>query len=46
MTAVGATASWLMAVFFADNVVLHGFFFGVGKWEFDIVDVTAAMPVL
>ena len=30
MTAVGATASWLKAVFFADNVVLHGFFFFVG----------------
>ena len=41
MTAVGATASWLKAVFFADNVVLHGFFFYVGKWAFDIVYVTA-----
>ena len=41
MTAVGATASWLKAVFFADNVVLHGFFFFVGKWAFDIVYVSA-----
>jgi rod shape-determining protein MreD len=41
MTAVGATASWLKAVFFADNVVLHGFFFFVGKWAYDIVYVTA-----
>jgi rod shape-determining protein MreD len=41
MTAVGASASWLKAVFFADNVVLHGFFFFVGKWAFDIVYVTA-----
>lgn len=42
MTAIGATASWLKAVFFADNVVLHGFFFFVGKWAFDIVYLTAA----
>ena len=41
MTAVGATASWLKAVFFADNVVLHGFFFFVGKWAVDILLVTA-----
>ena len=38
---MAATASWLKAVFFADNVVLHGFFFFVGKWAFDIVLVTA-----
>ena len=37
MTVIGASASWLKAVFFADNVVLHGFFFFVGKWAFDIV---------
>jgi cell shape-determining protein MreD len=41
MTAVGASASWLKAVFFADNIVLHGFFFFVGKWAFDVVYVTA-----
>jgi rod shape-determining protein MreD len=37
MTAIAFTASWLKAVFFADNVILHGFFFFVGKWAFDIV---------
>ena len=37
MTAIAFTASWLKAVFFADNVVLHAFFFFVGKWAFDIV---------
>jgi rod shape-determining protein MreD len=42
MTAVAATASWLKAVFFADNIVLHGFFFFVGKWAFDIVAYSAA----
>ena len=41
MTVVGYGASWLKAVFFADNVVLHAFFFFVGKWAFDIVYVTA-----
>jgi rod shape-determining protein MreD len=41
MTGIGAAASWLKAVFFADNVVLHGFFFFVGKWAFDIVYVMA-----
>ena len=41
MSVVGFGASWLKAVFFADNVVLHGFFFFVGKWAFDIVYVTA-----
>ncbi len=37
MTGIAFTASWLKAVFFADNVVLHAFFFFVGKWAFDIV---------
>ncbi|MEP7346792.1 MAG: rod shape-determining protein MreD [Gemmatimonadaceae bacterium] len=37
MTVIAFTASFLKAVFFADNVVLHGFFFFVGKWAFDIV---------
>jgi rod shape-determining protein MreD len=41
MTAIGAAASWLKAVFFADNVVLHGFFFFVGKWVFDALYVAA-----
>jgi rod shape-determining protein MreD len=37
MTAVAYTASWLKAVFFADNIALNAFFFFVGKWMFDIV---------
>ena len=37
MTVVGFGASWLKAVFFADNVFLHGFFFFLGKWAFDLV---------
>lgn len=41
MTAIAFTASWLKAVFFADNVVLHAFFFFVGKWAFDIVYTVA-----
>lgn len=35
MTAVAYTASWLKAVFFADNLALNAFFFFVGKWMFD-----------
>jgi rod shape-determining protein MreD len=37
MTVVGFGASWLKAVFFADNVLLHGFFFFVGKWVYDLL---------
>jgi rod shape-determining protein MreD len=37
MTAVAYTASWLKAVFFADNLALNAFFFFLGKWLFDIV---------
>jgi rod shape-determining protein MreD len=37
MTAVGYTASWLKAVFFADNIALNAFFFFVGKWMFDLL---------
>ena len=37
MTVVAYGASWLKAVFFADNVFLHGFFFFLGKWTFDAV---------
>ncbi len=37
MTAVAYTASWLKAVFFADNLALNAFFFFVGKWMFDIL---------
>jgi rod shape-determining protein MreD len=45
MTSIGAAASWLKAVFFADNVVLHGFFFFVGKWLFDAIYLTAERRV-
>ena len=37
MTAVGFAASWLKAVFFADNVALSALFFFVGKWTFDVL---------
>lgn len=41
MTIVGFTASWLKAVFFADNLALNGFFFFAGRWVFTIVYVLA-----
>jgi hypothetical protein len=34
---IGFGAAWLKAVFFADNLVLNGMFFFVGKLTFDIV---------
>ena len=37
MTAVGYSASWLKAVFFADNLALTAFFIFVGKWMFDLI---------
>ena len=37
MSVVGFAASWLRAVIFADNVVLHAFFFFIGKWVFDLI---------
>jgi len=37
MTVVGYLASWLKAVFFADNLALNAFFFFLGKWVFDIL---------
>jgi len=37
MTLVGYAASYLKAVFFADNLALNGFFLFVGKWVFDVV---------
>jgi rod shape-determining protein MreD len=37
MTLVGFSASWLKAVFFADNLALNGFFLFLGKWLFDLV---------
>ena len=41
MTVVGFMASWLKAVFFADDLTLNAFFFFLGKWVFDIVFVVA-----
>ncbi len=37
MTIVGYLASWLKAVFFADNLALNAFFFFMGKWIFDVI---------
>ena len=37
LSVVAFTASWLKAVFFSDNVVLHAFFFFLGKWAFDVL---------
>ena len=37
MTIVGYLASWLKAVFFADNIALNAFFFFLGKWVFDLI---------
>ncbi len=37
MTVVGYLASWLKAVFFADNIALNAFFFLLGKWVFDVI---------
>ena len=37
MTVVGYLASWLKAVFFADNLALNAFFFFLGKWIFDLI---------
>ena len=36
-TIVAFAASWLKAVFFADNLALNGFFLFLGKWAFDLV---------
>jgi rod shape-determining protein MreD len=37
MTGVGFAASWLKAVFFADNLALNAFFFFAGKWTYDVI---------
>ena len=37
MTLVSYGASWLKAVFFADNLALNALFLFVGKWLFDII---------
>lgn len=41
MTLVGFGASWLKAVFFADDVFLNAFFFFLGTWAFDLVFLLA-----
>ena len=37
MSVVGFAASWLKAVFFADNLALNGFFLFLAKWVFDVI---------
>jgi rod shape-determining protein MreD len=37
LSLVSFLASWLKAVFFADNIALSAMFFFVGKWTFDTV---------
>ena len=37
MCGIAFAASWLKAIFFADNLALNGFFFFIGKWTFDII---------
>jgi rod shape-determining protein MreD len=39
LTLVAYSASWLKAVFFADNLALNAFFLFVGKWVFDMIVV-------
>jgi rod shape-determining protein MreD len=41
LAAIGYGASWLKAVFFADNVLLHASFFFLGKWAHDLVYLVA-----
>jgi rod shape-determining protein MreD len=42
MSIVGFSASWLKAVFFADNMALIGFFLFVSKWLFDLIFLLVA----
>ena len=42
MVIVGSTASWLKAVFFADNLALNGFFLFLGKWLYDLIFLLAS----
>jgi rod shape-determining protein MreD len=37
LSVVAYAASWLKAIFFADNVALSALFFFVGKWTFDVL---------
>lgn len=41
MSVIGYSASWLKAMFFADNLVLNAFFFFLGKWVFDLLRLIA-----
>ena len=41
MTVIGFSASWLKAVFFADNLALSAFFLFLGKWLFDLIFLVA-----
>ena len=41
LSTIAFTASWMKAIFFADNIALNGFFFFIGKWSFDIILVVA-----
>ena len=41
MSVVGFSASWLKAVFFADNLALNGFFLFLAKWVFDLIFLLA-----
>src|SRR5690606_4656060 len=41
MCLIGFSASWLKAMFFADNIALTGFFFFMGKWVFNLLQMLA-----
>jgi rod shape-determining protein MreD len=45
MCCVGFAASWLKAVFFADDMFLNAFFFFSGKWAFDVIFLLAERRV-
>ena len=42
LTALAFAASWLKAVFFADNLALNAFYFLLGKWAYDVVYLTTS----
>lgn len=37
MTAVAYSASWLKAIFFADNLAFNALFLALGKWVYDAI---------
>ena len=45
LSAVAFAASWLKAVFFADNLALSALFFFAGKWTFDALYLVAERRV-